>query len=85
MLWDIWGAFEMYFISRYHTTSDKIRDRFMAEDITLEKLNGLLGEYAAHTDRGDLLKVGWPKLAYAVSKLAVCRALIFNRENLFHS
>ncbi|SPQ27336.1 cd6e152d-2084-4af4-8739-efc4f9c89202 [Thermothielavioides terrestris] len=48
-----------------------LRPRFLARDLTLDELDGLVREYDAAAARGGEVKAGWPPMAYSVSKAAV--------------
>jgi len=62
--------------------SSELRAKFLADDLTLEQLNGLMNKFIKDVTDGTYKKEGWPETTYGVSKSGVTMLTrILAREN----
>jgi len=54
--------------STFGKMSSSLRDQFLADDLTLDTLNGLMNKFIKDVANGSFKKEGWPETTYGVSK-----------------
>jgi carbonyl reductase 1 len=52
-------------------TSDELKSQFMDPNADMASLNRIMNKFIKDAEHGDMERNGWPKNAYAVSKLGV--------------
>jgi len=51
--------------------SSSLRDQFLADDLTVDQLSGLMNKFIKDVTDGTYKKEGWPETTYGVSKVGV--------------